>query len=206
MSQYRDLLPSQKSWIHELARSEVYPSAEKVLQLGASFDPQQLIEESTVDFLTELRQHFNEFTKIFNGYAEGGKKFHEVKVYSLSQGAADFLVFRNQVKLVISNVAHGMIQFSFEKHSRGTLAVDGQTQYEEEETSLGGTQDLVAKVGPFRDVYWTFQGEKVNPEQVARFYFAEFVRTTRENKSSRRGNEMLLEQFKSFLHEKGLDL
>ena len=49
MANYKDLMPTQKGWIHELARAEVHPEAEKLLSLGKSFDPQQLVEESTIE-------------------------------------------------------------------------------------------------------------------------------------------------------------
>jgi hypothetical protein len=212
MAQFKDVLPSQQGWIHELARGEIHPDADRLLQLGKSFDPQQLVEESTIDFLTELREQFNEYVRVFNAYSEGGTKFQEIKVYSLAQTAADFMVFRNQVKLVISNTAHGVIQMSFSQHVRGTLAVDGQVQAFAGVSTVAGSEldgkshDLIAQVGPFREVYWTFQGEKIVAEQVAKFYFAEFARATRDNRRSRTSNQLLLDQIKALLQEKGLDL
>jgi hypothetical protein len=205
MGRFKDIMPSQQGWIHELARAEVHPDAERLLQLGRSFDPQQMVEESTIDFLMELREAFSEYAKVFNAYSETGSRFQDIKVYNIAQTAADFMIFRNQVKLVIANATHGVIQIAFAQHVRGTLAVDGQI-------SGGGSpaashsQELLAQVGPFRDVHWTFQGEKVTPDQVAKFYFAEFVRATRDNKRSKAGNQMLLEQIKTLLQEKGLDL
>jgi hypothetical protein len=207
MARFKDVLPSQQGWIHELARGEIHPDAERLLQLGGSHDPHQRVEESTVDFLTQLREQFDDFARIFNAYSEGGGKFQEVKVYTLAQSAADFMVFRNQIKLVITNSAHGVIQISFSHHVRGTLAVDGQVQGAPPVSELDGqSQDLIARVGPFRDVHWTFQSEKVEPEQVAQFYFSEFVRATRDARRSRAGNHLLLEQIKALLQEKGLDL
>lgn len=203
MASFKDGMPSQQGWIHELARAEIHPDAERLLQLGRSFDPQQLVEESTIEFLMELREQFNEFARTFNAYSENGVRFQEVKVYNIAQTAADFMVFRNQVKLVVANSAHGIIQLSFAQHVRGTLSVDGQAQ----NTQVAGQmQELIAQVGPFRDVFWAFQGEKVNPEQVARFYFAEFVRSTRETHRSKASSQLLLEQIKALLQDKGLEL
>jgi hypothetical protein len=72
---------------------------------------------------------------------------------------------------------------------------------------LGGqSQDLLAQVGPFRDVLWTFQGEKVSPDQVSKFYFIEFARLTRDNRRSSGKNQLLLDQIKALLQEKGLNL
>src|SRR4051812_48860642 len=138
MSRFKDVLPSQQGWIHELARAEVHPDAERLLQLGRGFDPQQLVEESTIDFLGELREHFNEFARVFNAFAENGAKFQEIKVYNVAQTAADFMIFRNQVKLVVSNSAHGVIQVGFAQHMRGTINVDGQMI--QAQSQIGGNQ------------------------------------------------------------------
>lgn len=201
MARFKDIITSPQGWIHDLARAEVHPDAEEMLQLGRTFDPQQLVEESSIEFLMELREHFNEYARIFNSLSEKGARFQEVKVYAIAQTAADFMIFRNQVKLVISNNAHGVIQLSFAQHSRDAVTVGGQASKEPPKT-----QELIAQVGPFRDIYWTYQGEKVDAEQVAKFYFSEFIRATRDSRRSRQGNQLLLDQIKALLQEKGLDL
>ncbi len=203
-----DSLPSQYGWIHELARAEVHPEAEKILELGKSFDPHQVVEESTIDFLTELREYFTEYARVFNSYSEKGTTFQDLKLYSVAQTPADFMLYRNQVKLTVANTAHGVIQFQFSRHTGSGLgapagaSVDGQGL----PTGLNQSQELLAQVGPFRDVYWTFQGERVEAGQVARFYFAEFSRASRNQNRSRLSNQLLIEQIKNLLEEKGLTL
>ncbi len=208
MGRYQDLLPSaQQGWIHELARAEVHPDAEAVLSLGRGFDPQQGVEESTVDFLMELREQFSEFARIFNGYSENGERFQEIKIYSLAQTAADFMMFRNQVKLLVTNSAHGVVQIQFQQHARGAMDVNGQAIGAGAVNPVAGqSQELLAQIGPFRQVLWTFQGEKVLAEQVAKYYFAEFIRATRDQRKTRAGNQALLQQIRSMLQEKGLEL
>jgi hypothetical protein len=206
MARFRDVLPSQQSWIHDLAKAEIHPDAERLLQLGKDSDPQQLVEESMVDFLTELRDLFQDHARAFNAFAESGQRFQEVKIYNTAQTAADFMLFRNQIKLMVSNPAHGVIQIGFAQHTRGVLSVDGVQSSATAAASGGHSQDLIAQVGPFREVYWTFQGEKVTPTQVAKFYFVEFVRATRDHRRSKAGNQQLLEQIRTLLQEKGMDL
>ncbi len=209
MAQYRDRIPEDENWVHELAKADVHPEAEKLLQLGRGLDPQQIIEESTIRFLSELRDRFSYYTRLFNGYSDGGVRFTEVKIYSVAQTPADFMVFRNQIKLVISNSAQGVIQIGFDRHDRSTYAVDGRnTGASGEVPSLGFTkaEELLAQIGPFRSIHWVYQGEQVQPEEVARYFFAEFVRASRDQKKSKLGNQLLVEQIKSLLKEKGLDL
>jgi hypothetical protein len=214
MANFRDLPATQQGWIHELARAEIHPDAERLLQLGRAFDPHQMVEESTIEFLTELREYFNDYIRTFNAYSDGGTKFQEMKIYSTAQTAADFMIFRNGVKLIIANTAHGVIQFSFAHHVRGTLSVDGQVHGSGSQAALpaGGAgvqpqaHDLLAQIGPFREIFWTYQGEKVKAEQVAKFYFTEFSRITRDTTRSRNSNQLLLDQIKALLQEKGLEL
>lgn len=202
MATYQDLIPSETGWIHDLAKGEIHPEADKILELGKAFDPQQLVEESTMQFLTELREGFARFAKLFNGYSEGGSRFSEVKIYSVAQTAADFMVFRNQVKLVVGNAAHGVIRITFARHVPNTVGFPGNANDRKE----GQPSDLLAQVGPFRNVYWIFDGQRIAPDEVTKFYFAEFIRATREQGRSRAGSELLLKQIKSLLEEKGLEL
>lgn len=203
---YKDTMGgTQQAWIHELAKAEIHPDAERILDLGRSQDPHRLVEESTVEFLTSLRDRFNDYARIFNAYSESGARYSDVKVYTLAQSAADFMVFRNQVKLIVSNTVHGVIQFTFTRHLRTPVTVDGGAPGGVSETS-SPAQELHAQVSPFREVSWTYQGEKVRPEELARFYFTEFVRSTRIAQRSGMSGKLLLEEIKTLLKEKGLDL
>ncbi len=209
MGRFQEDTNLRETWLHDLARAEVHPEAEKLLELDSVYDPQQLVEESAVQFLAELRESAAEFAKIFNSYSDSGAKFQEVKIYSVAQSAADFMLYRNQVKLIFSNSARGLIQISFTQHHRGGVAVDGQDHGFDEGSRLNASssvQEILAQIGPFRDVYWTFQGEKVNPAQLAKFHFIEFTRISRDKRRLRRGNQVLIDQIKALLEQKGLDL
>jgi hypothetical protein len=213
MARYKDdganHLSGPTAWIHDLARGETHPDAESVLQSARGFDPQLVVEESSINFLMELRDYLTEYAQAFNSFSEGASRFQEVKIFSVAQTAADFMLFRSQVKLLFSNAAHGMIQISFAHHLRSAMSVDGQMHPQSSGASLtpalASSQELLAQIGPFRDVYWTYQGERVSAEQVARFYFSEFARVTRDQRKSRAGNQLLLDQIKALLNEKGLD-
>ena len=205
MASANDTINTPQSWIHELAKAEVHPDAEKILQLTA-LNPQQLIEESTVQFLDELRKCLSEHARVFNGFSSSGSRFQEVKIYRVALSAADFMVFRNQIKLVIANTADGMIGLSFSEHTRNTVMIDGQSSAKGSLTEKNSTQELIAQVGPFRNVFWTFQSERITAEQVAKYYFAEFVRVSRDTRVSRMSNQLLIKQIEQLLLEKGIDL
>lgn len=207
----RALLPADLDWVHELAKNELNPEAANIFNTINQFDPRQIIEESSIDFLEDLRDYFSAYAKVLNGYAENNAKFSEIKIYGITNTAADFMLFRNNVKLVFANSAHGIINATFTYHVRGDLAVDGANIQRREAASAktGSTkelsQDIIAQIGPFLDVSWTYQGEKVNPEKLVKYYFVEFVKASRMAKKDS-SNQLLLQQIKALLQDQGIDL
>ncbi len=199
-------LPNDLGWVHELAKSELNPEAANVFNAEDRFDPKQIIEESTIEMLEELRDLFTIYAKVFNGFSESNNRFNEVRIYGVANTAADFMLFRNNLKLVFSNTAHGIVSATFFEHNRGTVAVDGAPV---DKTNIvpgaRDNQDIIAQVGPFLDVRWTFQGETVNPEQLVKYYFVEFVKLSRVRKTTS-SNQLLLKQIKALLQDKGIDL
>ncbi|MEW6055438.1 MAG: hypothetical protein AB1540_02400 [Bdellovibrionota bacterium] len=198
MAMSRDLLPADMDWIHELAKNEINPEAANIFNAVNQFDPKQIIEESTIEFLESLRELFTTYARVFNSYSEGNNKFSDMKIYGITNTAADFMLFRNNVKLVFANTAHGIINSTFTQHVRDDLSVDGTK-------SLKQSQDILAQMGPFMDVSWTYQGEKVNPQRLVKYYFVEFIRASRV---ARKGstNQLLLKQIKALLQDQGIDL
>ncbi len=185
-------------WIHEIARAESSPEAEALYQLNQASAPQQAVEESTVEFLTDLRAYFQEYVRIFNSLSETGKKFSEIKIFNLTQGAADFMLYRNGIKLIIANTTHGVIQLSYDKH-----VITGASN---NELSIPQADELIAQLGAFGSVHWMYRSEKVSSDQVAKHFFSEFSRITREPKKIKPNQKILLEQIKALLQEQGLNL
>jgi hypothetical protein len=184
-------------WIHEIARSEASPEAEALQFINRAQAPAQAIEESTVDFLTDLRADFQEYVRIFNSLSEGGKRFAEIKIFNLTQGAADFMLYRNGIKLIVANTTQGVIQIAYDKH----VVAGGSS-----DLSTPQSEELLAHLGAFGSVYWMYRSERVESEQTSKHFFAEFTRITREQKKARPNQKILLEQIKALLHEQGMSL
>lgn len=196
MAMSRDLLPADMDWVHELAKNELNPEAANIFNTVNQFDPRQIIEESTMQFLEELRELFTAYARVFNGYSDANNKFSDIKIYGITNTAADFMLFRNNVKLVFANSAHGIISATFTQHSADQIARDPAKKQ---------NQDIIAQLGPFLDVTWTYQGEKVNPLRLVKYYMVEFVKASRV---ARKGspNQLLLKQIKALLQDQGIDL
>jgi hypothetical protein len=185
-------------WIHEIARAEASVEAEALYNLNQASAPQQAIEENTVDFLTDLRAYFQEYVRLFNSLSDAGKKFSEIKIFNLTQGAADFMLYRNGIKLIVANTTHGVVQISYDRHMVG--------QPMSADFNIPQAEDILAQMGAFGSVFWTYRSEKVESDQVAKHFFAEFSRTSREPKKTKPSQKVLLEQIKALLQEQGLDL
>lgn len=197
---FRDARASfNTQWIHDLARAETHPEADKLMSESSAYDPNRRIQEATHEFMQEVKEAFTEYSRAFNAYSENGTKFADLKIYSVAQTECDFMLFRNQLKLVVSNISHGVISFSFSKHIKSHYVGT------ESEKEFPPAQELLAELGPFRDVKWMFRGQHVEAYQVAKFYFAEFLRITRQ-KNATHSQAVLLEQIKSLLQERGIDL
>lgn len=199
MATSRNVMANEMGWIHELAKNELNPDPNSVINGISALDPKQLIEESTIQYLEELRDLFTVFSKSFNGYSENNSRFSEVKIYGITNTPADFMVFRNNVKLVFSNSAHGIINATFTQHTRSDLAADATSSANKQ------SHDIIAQMGPFMDVSWTYQGEKVNPERLVKYFFIEFIKASRQQKKSS-ANQLLLKQIKALLQDQGIDL
>jgi hypothetical protein len=202
MAMSSDLLPADLDWVHELAKNELNPEAANIFNTVNQFDPRQLIEESTIAFLEKLRELFAAYARVFNGYSESNGRFSDIKIYGITNTPADFMLFRNNVKLVFANTAHGIVNATFTQHARDGVAVDGNGHQSEVQRQ---SQDIIAQLGPFMDISWTYQGEKVNPARVVKYYFVEFVKASRVAKKGL-PNQLLLKQIKALLQDQGIEL
>jgi len=191
--------PNRNSWIQEIARGETSAEANELDQIAMSAGAQQAVEESTIEFLSDLRADFQDYVRIFNALSDSGKKFNEIKLFNLTQGAVDFMLYRNGMKLVIANTSHGVIQFSYQKHQATQNGVSAASD-------IPHAEEILAQVGVFETVQWTCRSERVESEVISKYFFSEFVRMTREQKKVKPDQKVLLNHIKALLEEQGLSL
>ncbi len=197
-----NMKPSMNSdqWIHELARNEVTLDAQALLKGDSPSSPSQAIEEGTVDFLSDFRSLVQEYTRIFNSFSDGGKKFQEIKVFGMAQNPLEFMIFRNGVKLLVTHPAVGMIHIAYQRHNaQGVVSSAPEIGFPE-------TIEIVAHLSTFGVVQWTSRGERVEVETLARFFFGQFVRATREQKKLKSNQQALLQHIKTLLQDQGIEL
>jgi hypothetical protein len=159
-------------WIEELAQSEIHMEESGTVDLGEPLDQKQLIEESAVELLSEMKDLFSVYLESFNRLRSTHQGPETVKIYNISGTIADFMLFRNGLKLIVTHRELGVIRLSLNQTPRAALGMNQNSQ----DLSGASADEILAQVGPFREILWTYQGQPVKTEFLVRFYLSEFIK------------------------------
>lgn len=161
---------SQINWIKDLVRSEAEFLRSGSYELIGQQDSQRIMNDSTIEFQKELKVEFDRCAALFNEARGGGHLPNSVKIFHVSNTAADFIVLRNSLKLLVSNTASGIVGFNFLTRSSPYAPQQAQRR--------GEGIDLIAQMLPFHELVWTYHGEKINTRAVVRYFFTELVKSS----------------------------
>lgn len=166
----RTVISTDGHWIRRLVESEA-----ELLRTGSGDfvshqDHRKVVEEATVEFLAQMKDGFARSVDLFNAYRGGSHLPNSIKLFNVSNTAADFILFRNSLKLVVANPALGVINFSFVSRTASFTKPNIKTKKE--------GYDLIAQLYPFNDLAWTFHGERIAPEAIIRYMFTDFVKSS----------------------------
>ncbi len=159
-----------RSWIKRLVRNEAELIRTGTGDLLSHQDHRQVVEEITLEFMEHIKNEFIGSVDSFNSYRGGAHLPNSVKIFNVSNTPTDFILFRNNMKLVISNSALGVINFSFISRHSSYKGSPVKTQKE--------GYDLIAQMFPFNELAWTFHGDRINVECVVRYMFTEFIKSS----------------------------
>ncbi len=146
-------------------------------------DQEKILKDHTIDFMNQLRTYFQNYGTHFNSLRKDSRQ--SIKVYGIAKTEADFLVFRNSLKLVVGFSKPGQVEVSFHTLSGGVYAplrsqknAKGHIPKPPESMS-GPSGDLFdIELGLFNEAYWTFQGRRVSAPALVRFYLTEFIKNS----------------------------
>lgn len=172
------------SWLEELAKAEISMEQTGKIDAFGHWDEEKILKDHSIDFLNQLRTIFQNYASHFNELRRDSRS--TIKIYGISGTEADFLVFRNSVKLLVTYSKPGQLEISFHTLSGGlytpTHRKVGSTRNKippppsEIEGAVG---DLIhIELGPFNEAYWTFQGIPIAAPALVRFYLTEFVKNS----------------------------
>ena len=154
-----------REWIEKLVKQELQVEESGEVDLYNKDDEKQVLDEATLQFLYDLRKEFTACINSFNTYR--GEARNSIKIYGIQGTQADFLVFRNSLKLIVTKERPGTIAFSFAS-LRGGLksAKDEDSDY------------IELTLGHFNDGVWKFKGQSINSQSLVRYYLTEFIRNS----------------------------
>lgn len=156
------------SWIKDLVLAEQQMEEAGVVEMEAGFDPSRQLDESTLDFMHDLKASFIEAASAFNQLK--GSTHGHVRIYGISKTKADFMLFRNGYKLIFSVRAPGSVAVTYS--SAGAHYVPGTVKAEEADAK----DVLQASWAAFGQLNWTYNGHPINLDYLVRYYMSRFVK------------------------------
>lgn len=152
------------SWIQDLVRAEQQMEESGMIEITTGFEPEKHLHDETLLFLTKLKRDFVDATTAFNQMK--GSPLGRIKVYSISQTQADFMLFRNGFKLIFAMKQPGTISMQFNRAQGINPAFQNSNTDEEY---------LMAKWGPFGDLVWTYNNQPIKADYLVKYYTTRFV-------------------------------
>ncbi|HEX4922894.1 MAG TPA: hypothetical protein VFV50_02375 [Bdellovibrionales bacterium] len=155
-------------WIRDLVRAEQQLEEADMVDFSFGFDHEKTLTDETISFLEQLKEAFVDYAVAFNQMK--GVPLGNIKIYGIANTRADFMLFRNGMKLVFSMKKPGSIGVSFH-HQKGLLPGTGA------DTPGTFTEDLIeAQWGAFNELVWTHKNLKLNVDNMVRYYLSHFIR------------------------------
>jgi hypothetical protein len=150
-------------WAAELAHTERRMERLGEVEYSTSFKKQEMLKTQTSEFMAVLRHEFARQIETFNQARQSGAQ--AVHLYRITNTEQDFMLFRNGVKLVVSGQRSGRVLFAFNQFLGQIYASTQNPNFE-----------LEAQWNAFEQLVWTYRGDRVQLQDIIRFFLSEFVR------------------------------
>lgn len=175
MSDLISINSSEKfKWVEGLALEELNMDESGQVNIHQHLNPVHALEESSIEFMNDIRDQIETFITHFNQYRGGFNQSSQIKVFKISNTVNDFMLFRHSLRLVFSRKSNDIISIGFLTTGGGMVS----PRLSAHESMQLSSHEIKAHVGPFNDVSWTFQGEKIETKSLVKFYLSEFIRNS----------------------------
>lgn len=156
----------ETKWIKELVRLEQNMETAGEISLPEAQPSKEQLEEHTIEFMRQLRTAFTAHTAVFN-HMKGF--LGSLRIYGIADTQADFMLFRHGHKLVFSVREPGLIAVRMKFNDQ---LLNNKTPEEEPSDFIKG------EWGPFNELKWTYNDQKINIDYLIRYYMTVFVKTS----------------------------
>ena len=163
------------TWIENLAFDELNMDEAGVVNFNEHLNPNNLLEEESINFMNKTRDLFEVYINKFNNCRGDQNSGAQIKVFKISNTINDFMLFRNSLRLIFSRKSANLITIG--------LLVNGKDLYAprmpgQPEMSGFSCHEITAQVGAFNKITWRFQGEEVDRHAMVRHYLEEFIKNS----------------------------
>lgn len=159
-------------WIENLALEEINMEKSGIVSFNDHLNPIYQLEESSIDFMNQLRDLFEIYVHKFNEY-RGGENGNAIKIFKIANTVNDFMLYRNSLRLIFARRADDLISIGFLSNGKEIFSArthEGQSHGE------ATTHEIRAHIGPFNKITWKFANEEVEVDALAKHYLAEFIK------------------------------
>lgn len=160
------------TWIESLALDELNMEESGVITFNEHLNPHFHLEESSLQFVDKLRDHFEHYITKFNEYRGQRDQGPLIKVFKISNTINDFMLFRNSLKLIIARKANDLVSIGFLSNAGGLFSA----RLNMDTPAINMAHEIKAHLGPFNKITWRFNGEVVDVDTLVRHYLTEFIK------------------------------
>jgi hypothetical protein len=161
------------NWLETLALEEINMEESGVINFNEHLTPERILEESSIEFMSSLRDLFEIYATKFNEFRSSQSSTNaQIKIFKISNTVNDFMLYRNSLKLVVARRSVDVITIGFLSNAGGLFSA----RLNNEKGSINSVHEIQANVGPFGEVSWRFKGEPVDQEALVRHYLTEFIK------------------------------
>ncbi len=150
------------NWIEQLALDEVQREQQGFVDAREAHHQEGMMNEENLRFLEELFDYFSKQIQVFNDLRSHDQPLQRIKIYKITGTEADFMLFRNGLKLLFSKKSFNCLSIQY---------LDQDKQLEK-----NSYQEILLQLGPFEQLQWTYQGQAFQKEALVRYYLSHFVK------------------------------
>ncbi len=160
-------------WIRDLVSAEEQMEESGIVDMGTGTSLEKTLVQETLNYLQLLKTEFIEAATAFNELK--ASPLGRIKIYGIAKTHADFMLFRNGFKMIFSLRAPGQVSIRFNFIGPNYMP----SQIPSVSNTAAPMMDehvIEAKIGPFSDLTWSFEGHVVNLQNVVKHHLTLFIK------------------------------
>lgn len=159
-------------WIENLASEEINMDESGIVNINGHLNPSLLLEESSIEFMNEMRDRFEAYTTKFNEHRGRSNSHASIKLFKISNTVNDFMLFRNSLRLIFARKSNDVISIGFLANGKD---IYGARLSFNDQFGSTNIHEIRAHLGAFNKITWKFNNEAVDLEALTRHYLTEFI-------------------------------